>query len=136
MSYAFPAGSSIKTTNYINENGYPTQTAQNYLWDGNVYPIYETVLYIPALPNDATGTYAHNILNYPTSPQLLIGVTAFGTNASNATVGIPNVAAGVTSVTINPTDVIIVTTANLSTWTGQVTIRYCQQTVFTPITQF
>ncbi len=111
------------------------QTSEVFIYNGNVYPIYQQQLWIPALPNAGELLVDYYIPDYPTDPRLpvwLHGVArepgeiyrnfdAYGSTLQYA---------------IRPDFVQIVTTDDKSTYSGFVTIKYVHQNDYTPIAKF
>lgn len=132
----------VKITNSLSYANDPSglsqgeyQTSEVFVYNGNVYPIYQQMIWIPALPDTTTALFDHYITDYPSNPQLPIwlhGVAqepgeiyrnfdAYGSTLEYA---------------ISPTFIEIRTLDDKSNFSGFVTIKYCKQNSFTPIENF
>lgn len=131
-------GSPVKVTEFIYEDSTETRTSRAFVYNENVYPIYEKFVYIGALPNNAAATIPHNIVDFPTSPQLYLKFSgyAYFIASTGVRITLPNTASGISLLAVDPVNIGIQTTTNLSAVDGYVHIEYCKQNDFTPLEKF
>lgn len=132
----------VKVTNqmsYANDpSGVPQgecQTSEIFVYDGNVYPIYQQQIWVPALPNNSTLAVNHYITDFPSDPKLPIWL--FGMAHEVGPIDRNLDSYGTTlSWGISNTQVIIITTDDKSNTSARITIKYVKQNDFTSVNKF
>lgn len=112
------------------------ETSEVFIYNGNIYPIYKQMIYVPSMPNNTTANIPHYITDYPTDTGLFVVPTGVILEPGGQYRNIDAYLSGQVDYKVDSSNLIITTTVNMSTYIGIFTLTYVKQNGFTSQVNF